>query len=151
MEYQGEERRSNNCPCKHVTELIARRDGDMQLISQEINHTKEITKKEVESLLIDFKDINLQVKECLLSIQQSTLEFKENNHKLLDLSGRIRVIENQNKEIEKVIKEPLPVYINKWVGRQKYIYVWAGFISLVVLVSEHAEKAFKILTHLNVF
>jgi hypothetical protein len=70
-----EDRRA--CPCNHIVALAEKTAGEIKLVNKDISHMGDDLKNETKDLLEDYKGMNLQIKECLETMQKTTIEFMQ--------------------------------------------------------------------------
>lgn len=141
-------RREGDCPCKYIVEL----DGNINLVKAEAEHAKASLRSEVMVLLADYKDMNLQVKECLMSMQQSALMFNDGNHKFDAIRRELKCvskalveleasIDNEAHSIEKILGESLLSFIRRWHGMRKTVAAWAVVVTMTLMMGGHVREA----------
>ena len=79
MDHQFEERRQ--CPCVHIVELAGKVEAETKLQIQAMSHCRESSEERIKNLVGDFADSNLAIKECLMSMKESALMFRDGNQR----------------------------------------------------------------------
>lgn len=87
------ERRS--CPCTHIVSLAEKTSGQFQVVTQEILHTKATIEERMEVLVTNSENLQLGVKECLESMQKSTVLFNEGTYKFQRIDSELASIRNE--------------------------------------------------------
>jgi len=77
------------CPCTHIVELAAGTAGEFKLLRSELEHTAGGVEERIKDTLDDFREMRLEIKGCLASMQESALMFNNGQHRFVKIETEL--------------------------------------------------------------
>jgi len=74
--------------------LSEKTTGELKLLQQDMANTKDSIDNRVRESLEDIESMRLGIKECLESMQKSTVMFSEGNYRFQKIDGEMQSIRN---------------------------------------------------------
>lgn len=141
----------NQCPCKHLVEVKEKHNAAIRMLKQDQAHSQALAEVEVRELLKDYTSMNLQVKECLITMQQSAMMFGEGSRRMSATEKRLDAMDRISEEITKSLGEPFQFFVSRWAKREKLVITWAMLVTAVIIFDERTAKVAAWLKSLRPF